>query len=98
MSKISWLPLVEAFRAKYYESIKGYCFPSKFKKMFSRTVGDRPLPFRLPGNGAVKAYIYRGAGNYIRKEEDLEIPTFVRRGLSNRAQFIRTDKTPIEVL
>lgn len=80
------------------ESVKGYCFPSKFKKMFSRTVGDRPLPFKLPGKGVVKAYVYRGEGQYIRKEADLEIPTFVRRSLSNKAQFVRSDKAPVEVL
>ena len=83
---------------RFDKSVRGYGFPPKFEKMFSKTKDGKPLPFRLSGHGTINAYVYQGTGHYLKGVQDLETPAFVRRKLSKKIHFERTKDEPIETI
>lgn len=83
---------------RFDKSVRGFGFPPKLKKMFTKTRERQPLPFRLSGHGTVKAYIYQGIGHYLKTVQDLETPAFLRKNLSQKIHFERTNDKPIEIL
>lgn len=78
--------------------VRGFGFPPKFEKMFTKTRERHPLPFKFSGHGTLKAYIYQGIGHLIKEEQDIEIPTFMRTKLSKKIHFERTSDKPIKVM
>lgn len=89
----------EARECKPFDkSVRGYGYLPKFEKMFSKTKDGQPLPFKSAGHGKVSAYIYRGNGRSMQEKQNLEVPTFVRRKLSQKIHFERANDEPIEVL
>lgn len=73
---------------------RGYCYPPKYQKEVSKTKDGSKLPFN-PQGGVLRAHVWRGRGEY---KHSLDIPTFLRKKLKQKARFKRTDRNPVEVL
>lgn len=74
---------------------KGYGYPPKLEKPVKKLKDGSPLPFS-PAGGVVTAQIFGGEGQY--RDEDLDMPPFLRHELANKIKFKRTSNQPIEIL
>lgn len=82
----------------FNKAVRGYAYSPKLEKMVTKTKDGQPLPFKAAGHGNVKAYVYRGNGRNMQEKQNLEVPTFVRRQLTQKVHFERTSDEPLEVL
>lgn len=74
---------------------RGYCYPPEHHKPIRMMKSGQELPFKA--HGMVKAYVFAGQGEY--KNEDYEVPAFIRKKLRNRVvSFSRASHQPIAVL
>lgn len=78
-------------------SHRGYGIPPQFNRELTKMKDGSPLLFKWFGHGTVEAYVFKGNGRYI-EEEDLNVPTFIRRQLLKKINFKRVGNLPIEVL
>jgi hypothetical protein len=76
-------------------SIKGYGYPPKLEKPVKRMRSGESLQFSSKG-GEVVAYIFAGEGEY--KDNNLEVPTFLRKKIAKKIRFKRISDEPIQVL
>ncbi len=75
--------------------IKGYAYPPRLEKPVKKTKKGVPIVLG-PHGGEVYAYVFSGVGRY--REEDMEIPTFLRYKLVDTIKFKRTSDQPVEIL
>lgn len=74
---------------------RGYCYPPEHHKPIRMMKSGQELPFKA--HGMVKAYVFAGQGEY--KNEDYEVPAFIRKKMRGRiVSFRRQSQQPIAVL
>ncbi len=90
---------IDGKEVKYNKAVsadtKGYAYPPNLEKPVRMTMDNQPLTFRSSG-GVVQAYIFEGDGQF--KDEDIDIPTFIRSKIVKKVTFKRKGDRPIEIL
>lgn len=75
-------------------SRRGYAIPPEMEKNISKLKDGTSLPFK--NNGTISAYIFDGSVRY--RDEDIDLPAFLRSKVVRKVRFSRSSDKPIEVL
>ncbi len=75
-------------------SKRGYAIPPETEKNISKLKNGNPLPFK--NGGDVTAYVFDGSVRY--RDEDIDIPAFLRSRVVRKIHFTRSGNKPIEIV
>ncbi|MEK7648292.1 MAG: hypothetical protein AAB400_00045 [Patescibacteria group bacterium] len=75
-------------------SVRGYAIPPEMEKSISKLKDGNPLPMR--NQGTVTAYVFDGDARY--RDEDIDLPAFLRHRIVRKIRFTRSGNKPIEIV